>query len=141
MKKFQRKRLQIRNIGFLLVMITASMFFSCEKDDDDRSERFILLTSPVWVSESLLVNGVDASGPDQLLEDFNGEVKFNEDGTGRFGDYTGTWNFTANETQLVISTSALPFPITAGIEELTSNSLKIETNFDTQAIRMTFKVK
>lgn len=141
MKKYHGKGLQIKSIGFLLVIISALLVFSCEKEDDDQSERFVLLTSPVWVSDSLLVNGVDASGSDQLLEEFDGEVEFNEDGTGRFGDYTGTWNFTANETQLVISTAALPFPITAGIEELTSSSLKIETNFDTQVIRMTFKPK
>jgi hypothetical protein len=128
--------------GIILLLFCTLIIVSCSKDDDDDvSERFNLLTNTVWVSDELLVNGVDAGGPGQFLEDFNGEVTFNKDGTGQFGDYSGTWSFTANETQLVITSEALGFPITANIEELTSSSLKITTTVMNQAIRMTFNAK
>jgi hypothetical protein len=112
-----------------------------QQDDDDVSERVALLTSTIWEPVSLLVNGADASGPGQLLADFNGDVNFNEDGTGSFGEYDGTWTFAANETQIIITTEALDFPITALIEELTSNSLIITTSLLNQDIRMTFRAK
>lgn len=124
-----------------MIFFSALFMLSCSKDDDDVSERFAFLTSAIWEPVTLLVNGEDASGPDQLLADFNGDVNFNEDGTGSFGDYEGTWAFTSNETQIIITTEALGFPITALIEELTSSSLKITTNMLNQDIRMTFRSK
>ena len=60
---------------------------------------------------------------------FKGDAKFNEDGTGHFGVYTGTWRFAYNETQIVITTDSLPVPLTAKIAELTKLSLKITTIF------------
>jgi hypothetical protein len=131
----------MKNSGLILVLFIAFFIISCSKDDDDVSERFAHLTSTIWEPVSLLVNGEDAGNPGQLLADFNGDVNFNEDGTGSFGEYTGTWAFTANETQIIITTEALGFPITALIEELTSNSLKITTNMLNQEIRMTFRAK
>lgn len=138
----------MRNYGLLTVFLSVLIIISCGKDEDEVSERFRFLTGSVWVSDSLLVNGVDASGPGQLLEDFKGDVKFNEDGTGSFAQYTGTWRFAQNETQLVITTEALPVQLTTNIVELTAGSLKITTGYpnpvpppDVFSIRMTFKAK
>ena len=122
------------------------MVFSCGKKE---SERFRLLTDPVWVAESLLANGVDATGPDGILKDFVGDAKFNADGTGTFGAYTGTWRFDATETKLVISSPSLLIPITLNITELTSTSLKVQGSIPDPKnltgppinIEMTFKVK
>lgn len=136
----------MKNILLFLTIAGFFWFASCEKDKE--SDNFKNLTGRTWLSDSLLVNGVDASGIGGLLEDFKGDVKFNEDGTGTFGNYTGEWLFGLNETQLIISSDSLPLPITANIKELTSTSLKITTNFpnplvpgSTLNIRMTFKPK
>ena len=122
------------------------LFSSCKKDS--QSEQSKLLTGPIWASDSLLANKVDARGPGGMLADFNGEVKFNEDGTGNFGIYSGTWRFAYNETQIVITTDALPLPLTTKIAELTKTSLKITTSYPNLLnpsapinIRMTFKAK
>jgi len=126
--------------------IIVSVVFGCQKEEVDTP--FTLLTTPVWATDSLLVNGLDASGPGQILANFRGEAKFNKDGTGQFGAYTGTWRFAQNETQLVINTQAFPVPITTIISELTRTSLKINTEVPDLAnpgqvlrIRMTFKAK
>ena len=76
----------MKNIAFLAFISACLLIFACNKDN--RSERFKLLTSPIWRTDSLLANGVDATGPGQILEKFAGDAKFNEDGTGYFGDYT-----------------------------------------------------
>jgi hypothetical protein len=129
----------------LIIYITGCIFItSCKKDTT--SESFKLLTVPTWVSDSLLANGADASGPDGMLKNFKGEVKFNEDMTGHFGVYTGTWRFAYNETQIVILTDSLPIPLTTKIAELTKISLKITTSYPNPQgvstnIRMTFKAK
>ena len=82
------------------------------------------------------------------LNNFKGEAKFNEDMTGYFGIYTGTWRFAFNETQIVITTASLPIPLTTIIAELTKSSLKITTSYPNPLnpttpinIRMTFKAK
>lgn len=130
----------------LLLLFSACIIFACRKDE--KSEKFLLLTGHPWVSDSLLMNGVDASGPGQQLEKFKGNIEFREDGTGYFGQYTGTWRFSFNETQLVIDSDSLSVPLAALIDELTGVSLKINTSFpnliDPQNpfdIRMTFKPK
>lgn len=140
----------MKKFGFLLLLLSVVLIVSCDKDDE-MSERFRFLTTPVWESDSLLVNGLDASAPSGLLEDFRGEVIFDEDGTGHYGDLTGTWEFMQDETQLAIRTEALPFALITDIVELTANSLKITTEFpnpenptdpqDKLKIRMTFKAK
>ena len=134
----------MKNIALFMMICICFWIFSCSKDS--QSDKFRLLTGPVWASDSLLVNGDDASGPGGILEDFKGDVKFNTDYTGHFGAYTGTWRFAFNETQIVISSDSLPIPLTAVIAELTPISLKITTSFQTPAlgsinIRMTFKAK
>lgn len=136
----------MRNIALLAFISACLLIFACNKDD--RSERFKLLTSPIWRTDSLLANGVDATGPGQILEKFAGDAKFDEDGSGYFGDYTGQWRFNMEETQLTIITDSLPLPIIADIKELTSISLKITTVVPNQLdpdtpfnIRMTFKAK
>lgn len=133
---------EMKNIALLLVICCLFQVFSCKKDS--QSEKFKLLTGPVWTSDSLLVNGEDASGPGELLENFKGDVKFNTDYSGVFGAYTGKWRFAFDETQLVISSDSLPLPLTAIIAELTQSSLKITTSYTLPAagtlnIRMTFK--
>jgi hypothetical protein len=135
----------MRNLVLLLIISGCFAAFSCKEKE---SERFSLLTDPVWIPDSLLANGTDESGPDGLLEDFMGDVKFNKDGTGYFGRYTGTWMFGSDETELVITSDSIPIPIIADIKELTSVSLKLTTVLPNLAdpqnpydIRMTFKVK
>lgn len=130
----------------LLFVITGLIvLFSCKEKE---SERFQLLTDHIWRTDSLLANGVDASGPGGILEDFVGDVRFEKDGKGYFGTYQGTWMFNAGETQLIIESDELQIPIVADIIELTAMSLKIKTKFPNPAdlqnpinIRMTFKPK
>ena len=135
----------MKNIALLLIISVCCIVFACKKEK--KSEQFLLLTGPVWVSDSLLAEGVDASGPDQLLEKFKGDIKFREDGTGYFGQYTGTWRFSYSEKEVVISSDALPVPLTTNIIELTTKSLKMTTSYPTANpanpldIRMTFKAK
>jgi len=132
----------------LLILSVLSICFACKKENDDKSERFKLLTGHLWLTDSLLVAGQDASGPGQLLEKFAGEADFREDGTGDFGDYSGTWFFSNNENDITISSDSLLLPLTARIRELTAISFKITTSFPNQAdpnnpldIRITFKPK
>ena len=129
------------------MVVTGCLLITACKEET-QSESFKLLTTPIWVSDSLLANGVDASGPGQMLENFKGEAKFNEDMTGYFGVYTGTWRFAFDETQIVITTASLPIPLTTIIAELTKTSLKITTSYPDPVnpttpvnIRMTFKAK
>lgn len=113
--------------ALLLLLITTGFFFTSCKEKE--SDNFKFLTGTTWVAESLLANGVDATGAGGLLANFVGDVVFNEDGTGSFGTYTGTWRFSNNETELVITSPDIPLPITADIVELTSTSLKLQTLF------------
>jgi hypothetical protein len=135
----------MKNLFLLLIISGCFVAFSCKEKE---SERFRFLTGPIWVTDSLLANGVDATGPGGILKKFMGDAKFNKDGTGYFGVYNGTWRFNIDETMLVISSDSLPLAITTDIVELTSTSLKVKTlfpnlqNFSSPInIRMTFKVK
>ena len=135
----------MKNIVLLLVISLTFGIFACNKTTT-HSDKFKLLTDHPWVSDSLLVNGVDASGPGGMLSGFTGDVQFNTDYTGTFGQISGTWRFAFNETQLIISSDSLPLPITAVIAELTAVSLKVTTSYtipgsDPLNIRMTFKPK
>ena len=125
----------------LLISVVLFLVFACKKEEV--SERFRCLTGHIWTSDSLLANGIDES--DGILKDFKGDAKFNEDGTGYFGKYQGTWKFAYNETELIISSDSLPIPsLTTQIIELNDVSLKIKTGFPGNpplAIRMTFKAK
>ncbi len=126
----------------LFMLVTTIMASSCNKEKV--SDRFTLLTSHTWTSDSLLANGVDASGPGEMLALFKGDADFNEDGTGTFGQYTGTWMFTDNETNVAITSPDLPFALTTHIVELTTTSLKVTFTFPGATptnIRMTFKPK
>jgi len=133
----------MKNILFFTLLISGTLFLSsCSKDS--QSERSKLLTGPVWISDSLLANGLDAGGPDGILVKFKGEAKFNEDGTGNFGRYSGKWRFAFDETQIVITSDSLPIPLTTIIAELTSTSLKVTTSYQIPVpvnIRMTFKAE
>jgi hypothetical protein len=113
----------MRNFLLLLIFSGCLATFSCKEKE---SERFSFLTGVTWVTDSLIANGQDASHPGQLLADFKGEAKFNKDGTGSFGNYTGEWNFSSNETQLVIKSASLAIPVIADIKELTSISLSLQ---------------
>ncbi|MHC1731702.1 MAG: hypothetical protein AB9888_06725 [Bacteroidales bacterium] len=126
----------------LLIMALAVLALSCNKDK--ASERFTLLTSHAWTSDSLLADGADASGPGQILEKFKGDVSFNEDGTGTFGQYTGTWAFADDEANLSIDSPDLPFTLTTHIVELKSTSLKVTFTYPGVTlidVRMTFRPK
>lgn len=125
-------------------MLVAALVAVASCNNDKTSDKFDLLTAHVWTSDSLLANGVDASGSGQLLEKFKGDITFKEDGTGTFGQYTGTWMFVDSETNLVISSADLPFALTTHIVELTKASLKVTFVYPSQPpvnIRMTFKPK
>ncbi len=138
----------MRRVLIITLTLTSLLIFNCKKEE--YSERFNLLTTPVWTSDSLLANGMDAAGPGQLLEKFKGDAEFKKDGTGYFGKFTGSWRFAQNETQLTIFSDSLPIPsLTTNIIELNEISLKITTAFpdfaysppQTIDIRMTFKTK
>jgi len=135
-----------KNLLFILFVSILILGVSCSKSDDKGP--FDLLTTPTWRSDSLLVDGEDASGPGALLEKFKGEAKFRRDGTGYFGVYIGSWRFTDNSTAIIITTDSLPIPLTTKIAELTEQSLKITTAYpsltnpnEEMKIRMTFKAK
>jgi hypothetical protein len=138
----------MKKLSYLLIIFGCLLVLPYCKKELTKSELFKLLTTPTWTSDSLLANGDDASGPGQLLEDFEGDAKFYENGTGYFGDYTGSWWFDNGETQIVINPDAdtIPFNITCNIVELTALSLKItaavpDQNLVINQIRMTFKAK
>ncbi|MFO7977975.1 MAG: hypothetical protein R6U64_04890 [Bacteroidales bacterium] len=135
----------MNKLVFLLFPALLVLFFACEDDDSSRLE---LLTTPVWVSDSLLINGTGAGGAGQMLEDFNGEVDFQTDGTVYLGTEPGTWSFLANETQLMLESPELPVPLVLNIIELTETSLKVSTTIpnpenpeESYQIRMTFLAK
>ncbi len=137
----------MKNPALLIIISVSLLTFACKKTDKT-SDRFNFLTTPVWTADSLLANGLDASGPGGILEIFKGDAKFNADGTGSFGTYTGTWRFNSTETELVIVTEALQLPVTTDIVELNATSLKVTTLYPnplipTQPIniRMTFKAR
>ena len=128
----------------ILLLLTGLLmiFSSCSKEKE--SERFSLLTAHLWTSESLLADGVDASGPGQVLEKFKGNAEFKKDGTGTFGQYTGTWHLTDNDTNLAIDSPDLPFTLTTHITELTTTSLKVAFQYPgvtLMDISMAFKPK
>jgi hypothetical protein len=136
----------MKNVVLLLIISGCFFAFSCNKEKE--SERFKLLTDPIWVTDSLIANGVNAGGPGGVLYKFLGDAKFEKDGTGYFGKYIGTWRFNLDETELVISSDSIPIPVIADIKELTSVSLKLTTVMpnpqdlaQTYNIRMTFKPK
>ena len=116
----------MKNISTILLLAGILLVSSCKKET--ASDRFTLLTTPVWASDSLLSNGIDASGPGGTLELFKGDARFAADGTGYFGTYEGTWRFVFNETQIVITSPSLPIPLTTIIKELTATSLKVTTS-------------
>lgn len=128
-----------------LITFLSLLVFACNKKE--KSEKFLLLTTPTWATDSLLANGVDASGTGQLLEKFKGDAKFREDGTGTFGKYTGIWRFNEPETEITIVTDSLVLPIICNIVKLTTTDLKITTVVPDKVtsepidIRMTFKAK
>ena len=136
----------MKNLIVLFFIASCLIAVTCSKEK--KSEQFKLLTTPVWAADSLLANGVDASGPGAILEKFKGDAKFNEDGTGTFGNYTGDWRFNSEETEITIVTDSLPLPIICKIALLTVQDLKITTSVQNPVnlqelldIRMTFKAK
>lgn len=137
----------MRNFALVTVILLSFIAFSCNKDG--KSERFELLTTNIWVTDSLLADGIDAGGPGGVLENFKGEAQFKEDGTGTFGNYTGIWYFTDNkETDIMIKPDTEPIYFKCKVVELTSKSFKITTSAPDRTnpakvykIRMTFKPK
>lgn len=138
----------MKTLRFILVLIPLALFWAACSDDGP-SERFRLLTGNVWLSDSLLINNMDASMPGGLLESFKGEAIFRKDGTGSFGSFEGIWSFAKNETELIISSDSLAVPLPTRILELTDQDLKVSTSlpdFDNLTnpplqIRLTFKAK
>lgn len=138
------KTSDMKNLILLLTITLFAGIIACTKDT--KSEKFKLLTTPIWQSDSLLINGIDASIAGGLLEDFKGNIKFKSDYSGTFGKYSGTWSFVANESAIMIASDSLQFPITAIIDVLTQTDLKLKTSYTipgtgTISIRMTFKAQ
>ena len=137
----------MKNLKIIFAVIVLSVILlSVSSCKQKTSEQFKLLTSHAWVSDSLLIDGVDASGPGSMLEKFVGDAMFYEDGSGYFGQYTGDWYFSNNETDITITSDSLALPLTADILELTGSSFKIATKFTAAMnivlnIRITFKAK
>ncbi len=138
----------MKKYRFIPIVITAAiLLFACKKDVNTPTERYTLLTTPLWTSDSLLANGEDASGPGELLEKFKGDAKFNTDGSGYFGQYTGHWALSSNDELITIDSDSLQIPVTCYIEELTQSDFKIVTSFPVKDepqpidIRITFKPK
>lgn len=136
----------MKRIALFVTITVCLLFSSCSKDKE--SDRFKFLTTPTWITEQLLVNGVSADGPGELLEGFKGDAKFNKDGTGSFGSYTGTWSFSSDESQLIITTPDLPIPVITNIIQITASRLEVTTVFPNQAdppnpynITMVFRAK
>ncbi len=133
----------MKTILLMMVPVLLMILSACGKEQE--TDRFTLLTAHVWASDSLLANGVDASGPGEKLEKFKGDATFNKDGTGTFGQYTGTWMLVDNDANLAISSPDLQVPsIATTIVELNSTSLKVKFVWIDQVplnIRMTFKPK
>jgi len=113
----------MKNLLLLIIVASLVSLSACSKEES--SDRFDLITAHTWKSESLLADGVDASGPGQILEKFKGDIEFKKDGTGYFGQYTGTWRLTNNDTNLVIQSPELVAAVTSTIVELTETSLKV----------------
>jgi len=135
----------MKNVS-LFAGIVVCLWLSCCTDKGP--DLFEIITTPMWTTDSLMANGIDAGGPGQLLEKFKGEAKFKTDGFGTFGKYTGNWWFTENRTQIIIKTDSLELPLTCKIVELLETSLKITTAVPDKLnpltevkIRMTFKPK
>jgi len=116
-----------RTVLFYIVGALLLINPGCSKDKE--SERFKLLTGHLWQSDELLVDGVDASGAGQALAMFVGDAEFRKDGTGTFGQYTGSWYFSNNETNITITSVDLLVPLTTTIVELTSQKFRISTTF------------
>jgi hypothetical protein len=134
----------MKSLIYSIFIVGVLLLSACSSDEED-SEKFVFLTTPTWQSVDLLVDGEDASGEGQVLEKFKGDAKFYKDGTGYFGEYTGTWGFNNNETELVILAAEIGFPLTTVVDELTATSLKISTVFPVEPeplnINMTFTAK
>lgn len=129
---------------FMLFLLPAVVIMAASCGKEKQSERFEFLTAHSWTSDSLLAGGVDASGTGQMLEKFRGDVTFKEDGTGSFGQYSGTWMFADNETSLTIASPDLPFPLMTHIVELKATSLKVTFTYPGVTpvnVRMTFRPK
>lgn len=135
----------MKKLSYLIIITISLLIFACSKNE--KSEKFKLLTTPTWTTDSLLANKVDASGPGGLLEKFKGDAKFKEDGTGTFGLYKGLWTFNPPETQITIVPDTPKITIVCNIIELTNISFKIATvlldknTLQPVNIRMTFIAK
>jgi hypothetical protein len=143
---FEIKSFLMKNIIITLMIASSFVVVTCKKDE--LSDRFKYLTGTVWVADSLLSDGIEVGGVGGLLENFNGDLTFNPDGTGKFGVYKGTWELTYGDTEIILTTDSLAFPVVTQVEELTKNSLKVTTGFPDALnpghmlnIRMTFKSK
>ena len=136
----------MKKLVLLTIVAAGLLLITCTKEES--SERFNYLTGTTWVADSLLANGIEAGGVGGVLEKFNGEVKFNTDGTGVFGIYSGTWKLAFDDTAIIISSDSLAAPLSTQIVELTKISLKITAGIPDAVnpsvfmkIRMTFKSK
>jgi len=130
---------------YLSLVALVLLLVSCSKDE--KSERFILLTTPVWTTESITATGADTTGVGVLIKLIRGDAKFNPDGTGTLGMFSGQWSLSDDENQITITTLALP-AIVADILTLTAQSLSLSADItiathpqDLIKIVLSFKVK
>ncbi len=135
----------MKKLLLFLFILLALGYVAC-KEEEPVLTPYELLTTRIWASDSLLANGVDASGPGEMLETFKGNAFFNTDGTGVLGEYDATWVLSVDNTEITINTTDPPMEIITTIRELTKESLKITTAVADISnpgqfieIRMTFK--
>lgn len=136
----------MKKLIYLTFVAVALFLYSCSKDKE--SERFTLLTTPVWTTESITATGADTTGVGVLIKLIRGDAKFNTDGTGTFGMFSGKWSLNSDEDQITITTLALPSSIVADILTLTNQSLKLSADItiathpqDLINLVLSFKVK
>lgn len=128
--------------AWLVCVAVCLLITACNKEE--KSERFILLTTPVWSAQSFEASGTDTTGIGILIKQLDGDAKFNEDGTGYFGNFTGQWKFMSDETQIQIDTPSLLAPVITDIILLTDQSLKLLATVTILApidLIMTFKAR
>lgn len=130
----------------LFCIVTGLLILACSKEE--KSERFKLLTTKVWTTESIVATGTDTTGIGILIKQLEGDAKFNVDGTGYFGSFTGLWWFNPDKTEIAIKPQALGITIVTEIIQMTPQSLKLSTPvtlpthpLDLINLLMTFKAK
>ncbi|MER2997128.1 lipocalin family protein [Pontibacter populi] len=128
------KKLQF--LTYLFAVLFTVTMVSCDDDDDDNDVdpgKEAMLTAGVWTGDKIYYQGADFT--EQLsgfLDIKSATVDFNADGTytGNLdGDSeSGTWEFTNNETQIIMDADT-DDEIIVDINRLTATELWVEGDY------------